>query len=304
MNFDYKFDLSKETVQKIPLAQIRPFKGQPRRYFDKLHLQELADSIKSLGQSDPILVKRLEHPDDDCLYEIVKGERRWLAHKLAGVTDIDAIIIKVKDESEQFLICLGTDIHNESLSLVEIALNMQKLDGMAFDRGEIAKIFSKSPSWVDSHATLLKLSSEVLRFFGPEVPEGKMLSLGHASLLLGLPEDQQISFGKTISEQELSIGEARQLIAKISAEQGASNHSHGSPSPSGIPEEILGFVKKAQLLVSKWSSMADKQFQVEMDKIKWRDREELIEKLESICGELIHLKESITRTQDKAKTKK
>jgi ParB family chromosome partitioning protein len=260
-------------------------------------IEELGQSLKGAGgQRDSILVKRLSSSVNGCDYELVHGEIRWRAHIFAKINTIDARVISVKDQIEQLLIPLVSQFQTNELTWLEIAYSIQKLDSWALSRQEIAERFGKkSASWTDKYLNLLKLSPKVLALAEPKTPEEKRLSLGHAGLLIGLPEDQQISFAKTISEHQLSVEEAKRLIASI--------RSPGSTSSPSVPEEILGFVKKTQLLVSKWSSMADKQFQVEMNKIKWRDREELMEKLESICGELTHLKESIGRTQKKAKTK-
>ena len=301
MNFE------SDKVIKIAVNEICPSTVQPRMYIPPESIEELAQTLKNGGgQRDPILVKRLDKPTNGhSYYELVHGEIRWRAHILAKIDTIDARVVSVKDQIEQLLIPLVSQFQTNELTWLEIAYSIQKLDSWALSRQEIAERFGKkSASWTDRYLNLLKLSPKVLALAGPDIPEKKRLSLRHAELLVGLPEDQQISYGKTISEYELSVGEVKRLIAKITTEQGTSRHSSiSATSPSGIPEEILGFVKKAQLLVSKWSSMADKQFQVEMDKIKWRDREELIEKLESICGELTHLKESIARTQKKAQTK-
>ncbi len=300
MNFE------SDKVIKVPVNKICPSTVQPRMYIPPEAIEELGQSLKNGGgQRDSILVKRLSPSVNGFDYELVHGEIRWRAHIWAKIDTMDARIVSVKDQIEQLLIPLVSQFQTNELTWLEIAYSIQKLDSWALSRQEIAEQFGKkSASWTDRYLNLLKLSPKVLALAGPDIPEKKRLSLRHAELLVGLPEDQQISYGKTISEYELSVGEVKRLIAKITAEQGASEHSLPATSPSSIPEEILGFVKKTQLLVGKWSSMADKQFQVEMDKIKWRDREELIEKLESICGELIHLKESITRTQNKAKTKK
>lgn len=304
MNFE------SDQVIKIQVNRIRPSTVQPRMYISPKEIEEIAQTLKNGGgQRDSILVKRLDPPVGGHYYEIVHGEIRWRGHISAKISTIDARVVLVKDQIEQLLIPLVSQFQTNDLTWLEMAYAIQKLDSWALSRQEIAERFGKkSASWVDRYLNLLKLSPKVLTLAGPKMPEERRLSLGHAELLLGLPEDQQISFGKTISKHQLSIVEARRLIARINTEQNSGNSPPPPPpvppSSLSIPEEIHGFVKRTQLLVDKWSSIPDEQFKAEMTKIKWRDKEELIGKLESICDGLTLIKESVVRTQNKAQTKK
>lgn len=212
-------------VVSLSVDDIRPFKGQPRRFFDEASLSELAGHIQKTGQIDHIVVRRLTPPVDNCHYELVKGERRLRAHRLAGLKTIHARIVKVKDEMEQFVISVS-DLQSKSLSPVEVAFAIKKMDDYGYTRGETAVIFGKSTSWIHKYASLLSLDDEVLAMMCPPIPEEKIIPIGIACLLSAIRDKgEQKELARTISSHELSLRDAKRLIDKIQSEKHADKKS-------------------------------------------------------------------------------
>jgi ParB family chromosome partitioning protein len=208
--------MNREEVRMIPIKQIRRYTNQPRKYISPESLIGLVDSIKDkkIRQIEPIIVRPLEPPVKGISFELINGERRWRACELAGVTEISAIVRKVKDESEQYLISVISNLQQSTLTPMELAYAIERLQSMEISQREIGKLLGKSGAWVQMHYCLSKLTPKVLALTGSETPEGKRLSHVQAYLLVGLPEKTQIKLAHTISDEQLSVADARRLIAK------------------------------------------------------------------------------------------
>ncbi len=193
-----------ETIVKI--TKVEPNREQPRKFFDEDALQELADSIKQFGLLQPILVQNRGD-----YYEIIAGERRWRAAKLAGLKEVPVII---RDYSEQEIveISLIENIQRENLNPIEEAMAYKKLlTEFNLKQDEVAERVSKSRTAVTNSMRLLKLCDTVQQMIIDD-----MLSTGHARALIPIEdEEQQIQLAQKIFDEKLSVREVEKLVKNI-----------------------------------------------------------------------------------------
>ena len=194
-----------ELVDTIRISLIEPDPAQARRIFDEEALQQLADSIAEHGVLTPILVlKKGRH------YELIAGERRWRAAKLAGLKEIPAIV-RDYDSQKRAEIALIDNLQRENLNAVEEAMAYERLmEEFHLTQEEIAGRVQKSRPAVANALRLLKLPEAVRQM----VMEG-VLSGGHARTLLALPEDVQESTARQVVAEELSVRETERLVKKM-----------------------------------------------------------------------------------------
>lgn len=193
-----------ETMMKI--SDIEPNREQPRKVFDKEALEELADSIKQFGIIQPIVVQK-----KDDYYEIIAGERRWRAAKLAKVKEVP-VVIKEYTKREVMEIALIENIQRKDLNPIEEAMAYKSLiDEYSLKQDELAKRVSKSRAAIANSMRLLKLVDEVQNML-----VNQQISMGHARALLALDqEDLQLQAAKTVVERELSVRETEKLVKSI-----------------------------------------------------------------------------------------
>ena len=190
-----------ETIVKI--TKVEPNREQPRKNFDEDALQELADSIKQFGLLQPILVQdRKDH------YEIIAGERRWRACKLAGLKEIP-VIIKNYTEKEILEISIIENIQREDLNPIEEALGYKRLlTEFGLKQDEVAERVSKSRAAVTNSIRLLKLSEKVQQM----VIDDK-ISTGHARALLAIEnEEEQYNLAERIFDEKLSVRDIEKIV--------------------------------------------------------------------------------------------
>ena len=194
---------SKNAVQMIDINKIEPNKLQPRRHFEETALEELAQSIKEYGVIQPVVVK-----EKDDYYELIAGERRWRASKIAGQKQIPAII-KDYDDEKIFEIALIENLQREDLNPMEEAAGYKRLsDTFGINQDEIAKKVGKSRSTVANSMRLLNLDERVQEL----VKEGKITS-GHARALLASDDgDFQLSLAEKIIENDLSVRTVEAIV--------------------------------------------------------------------------------------------
>ena len=193
----------------LPIAQVEPGLKQPRKRFDEESLADLADSIRLHGIIQPLTVRLLASG----YYQIIAGERRWRAAKLAGLAEVPAVIIEADDRKVMEL-GLIENLQREDLNPMEEAAGFQALmDGYRLTQEEAAKRVGKSRSAVANALRLLALSPAVRKL----VEEGK-LSAGHARALLPLPEKQQEAAAKAVLSGALSVRQTEALVKRIQAE--------------------------------------------------------------------------------------
>ncbi len=150
---------SNSSLKTIPLSMIRPGPFQPRKTFANESIDELANSIKNQGLLQPILVR---HNDDENIYEIIAGERRYLACKKAGITEVPSIICNLSDD-ECMVVALVENLQREDLSVVEEARALEKIRSVLdLTQEELAKRVGKSRPHVANTLRLLQLEDEIL----------------------------------------------------------------------------------------------------------------------------------------------
>ncbi len=195
-----------ESVIQVKISKVEPNREQPRKSFDEAGLAELADSIKQHGILQPLIVQ-----DTGKYYEIVAGERRWRAAKLAGIKEVPVIVRDFTDQ-QQMEISLIENIQREDLNPIEEALAYQRLlTEFGLKQDEVAERVSKSRTTVTNSLRLLKLSDEVQQM----VIDGS-LSSGHARCLVPIKDTAaQLQLARRIAEQNLSVRETEQLVRAI-----------------------------------------------------------------------------------------
>ena len=194
-----------EGLRDIPITNIRAGKYQPRRVFREESLEELAASIVSQGLVQPIVVRQIERGD----YEIISGERRWRASKLAGLETVPAIVKEASDESV-LAMSLIENIQREDLNPLEEAYAMQRLiDEFNLTHEEVAKSLGKSRSGVSNTLRLINLDIEVAKLLS----DGK-IEMGHARALLGAESSKQLFLANIILKESLNVRQTEELIRK------------------------------------------------------------------------------------------
>lgn len=205
-------EVVKEVVVKEPaesklrLSQIEPNREQPRKAFDEDALIELSESIKQYGVLQPLLVQK-----KDDYYEIIAGERRWRAAKLAGVKEVP-VVIKDYSTQEVMEIALIENIQREDLNPIEEARAYQRLiKDYRLKQDEVAEKVSKSRAAITNSLRLLKLDERVQEM----VMEGK-LSNGHARTIIGIEDgDKQYLVAQKIFDEKLSVRETEKLMKEL-----------------------------------------------------------------------------------------
>ena len=199
-----------EGILEIDINKIEPNRNQPRRYFDEESLLELAESLKNYGVIQPIVVKKVED-----YYELIAGERRFRAAKIAGLTKLPAII-KDLDKMAAFEVALVENLQRKDLNPIEEAESFHKLQTeIQLSQEEIAKKVGKSRSAVTNSMRLLNLDSRVINF----VRENK-LSGGHARTLLPITDGEiQFELAEKIIEEGLSVRMVENIVKKMQEEK-------------------------------------------------------------------------------------
>ena len=194
---------SKNSEMTLPIHKIEPNPDQPRNQFDEDSLQELADSIQQYGILQPLLVKK-----KDKYYEIIAGERRWRAAKIAGLEEV-RVIIREYDDHEIVEIALIENIQREDLSPIEEAMAYQRLmKEHHLKQDEIAEKVSKSRAAITNSLRLLKLDPRVQNML-----EEEMISSGHARALLAIHDgDLQYEIAVKVFDEKLSVRDIEKMV--------------------------------------------------------------------------------------------
>lgn len=208
-NQDQDTDVNRETIM-VDIQKVEPNRDQPRKNFDEDSLLELSDSIRQFGVLQPLIVQ-----DKEGYYEIIAGERRWRAAKMAKLKEIP-VIIKNFSEQEIVEISLIENIQREDLNPIEEALAFKRLlEDFHLKQDEVAERVSKSRTAVTNSMRLLKLSEKVQQMVIDD-----MLTTGHARALLGIDDpDKQYSMAQEIFDKKLSVRETEKLVKKIQTEK-------------------------------------------------------------------------------------
>ena len=192
-------------LKEISLDKIKPGKYQPRRNFDNTELEELSASIKANGVIQPVIIRKIGDG-----YELIAGERRFRASKMAGLKSIPAIVRNFSDQ-EALAISLIENIQRKDLNVIEESKGYKRLiDEFKLTHEDLARITSRSRSHITNILRLLKLHPDVQDM----LIEGQM-DMGHARALLPLAEPQQLDLAFAVINDELTTGEVERRVAKI-----------------------------------------------------------------------------------------
>ena len=201
-------------TNKLSLSEIIPNKYQPRKNFDDEMLNDLTNSIKERGVIQPIIVRKSN--SENSKYEIIAGERRWLAARKAGLHNIPVVVTEADDlKSLEFAIVENVQRHD--LNPLEEAKGYKRLiDQFSYDQEKVSKFIGKSRSYITNALRLLNLPLDVLKFV-----EEKKISAGHAKILVGL---ENASFIATkIIEKKLSVRQSENFVKIFKKKKGHSN---------------------------------------------------------------------------------
>ena len=189
-------------INKLAISDLTSNKFQPRKIFDEENLQELSNSIKERGMIQPIIVRKSK--DNSAKYEIIAGERRWLAAQKAGLHEVPVVITDADDlKSLEFAII--ENVQRNDLTAIEEARGYQRLiKDFSYDQEKVAKFIGKSRSHIANFLRLLVLPENILKLI-----EDKKLSVGHAKILIGLDNIEFVV--KKIIEKNLSVKTNREF---------------------------------------------------------------------------------------------
>ena len=212
--------------RELPIDALLPGKYQPRTRMDEAALAELAESIREQGILQPILVR----PVGEGRYEIIAGERRWRASRLAGLAQVPVLIRTIPDESA-LAMALIENIQREDLNALEEAHGIQRLiDEFGMTHELAAKALGRSRTAVSNLLRLRALSAPV-----QELLQSGAIEMGHARALLPLDPAQQIALANKVAAQKLSVRETEREVARLNAPQGVPGAS-GTRSAAQDPD--------------------------------------------------------------------
>lgn len=221
-------------IETLPLREIEPDPGQPRKTFDDETLAELSASIAEHGLLQPIAVR----PKPSGGYLIVAGERRWRASRMAGLTEVPVIVKDVTDEQAMEL-ALVENLQREDLDPVEEAAGIRELMTRCdLTQEQAARKLSKSRSALANSLRLLSLPETVL-----ELLKSGFITIGHAKVILGLPTPElQEEAAQMIADNQLNVRQAEALCKKLAK---PAKEPVAAPLPSALPVEVEESLKQA-----------------------------------------------------------
>ncbi len=222
-------------LRQIRLDDIRPGHHQPRRRIDEDTLRELAESIKSQGLIQPVIVRG--DANDAGRYELIAGERRWRAARIAGLARIPALVRSL-DENDAAAIALIENIQREDLNPLEEASAIQQLIvQFELTHEQAASAIGRSRPAVSNLLRLLELSPEVRDWLAQ-----RRFEMGHARTLLQLEKERQVDAARAIIEQQMSVREAERYVAaslkKNGASAGAERRKRKPPEIASLEREL------------------------------------------------------------------
>ena len=267
------FDETEGELLTLPVSKVEPRKEQPREYFDEQALQELADSIAQYGLIQPITVRKLPSG----YYQIIAGERRWRASRLAGLDEIPVRVIEADDRLTAEL-ALVENLQREGLNPIEEAKGYKTLmESHGLTQDEVARSVGRSRPAVTNALRLLSLSPKVL-----ELVEKGELSAGHARALLPISqEEKQLSAASEVIKKSYSVRKTEQLAAKLAKEK-----EQDEPAKvSGITVDYAAEVsEQLTKLLGRKVKLTDgrKTGKIELEFYGADDREALIEQIKAI----------------------
>ena len=216
-----------QTTNKLSISALYPNKFQPRKIFDENSLSDLEKSIKERGIIQPIIVRK---SDENTKYEIIAGERRWLAAQKAGLHEVPVVVTEADDlKSLEFAIV--ENVQRSDLNPLEEAQGYQRLiNDFSYDQEKVSKFIGKSRSYITNCLRILTLPSDVL-----DLIETKKISAGHAKILVGLENASFVA--KKIIEKKLSVRQSETFV-KIFKKKKGSNIKLNDPNIQNLERSI------------------------------------------------------------------
>ena len=216
-----------QTTNKLSISALYPNKFQPRKIFDEESLNDLEKSIKERGIIQPIIVRK---SDENSKYEIIAGERRWLAAQKAGFHEVPVVVTEADDlKSLEFAIV--ENVQRNDLNPLEEAQGYQRLiNDFSYDQEKVSKFIGKSRSYITNCLRILTLPSDVL-----ELIETKKISAGHAKILVGLENASFVA--KKIIEKKLSVRQSETFV-KIFKKKKGLNIKFNDPNIQNLERSI------------------------------------------------------------------
>lgn len=218
-----------EVLQNLKTSFLQPGKYQPRTSMDKASLAELADSIKTRGVIQPILVRQVSGGR----YEIIAGERRWRAAQMAGLLEVPALIREVADEAA-LAMSLIENIQRENLNPLEEALGIQRLiKEFGMTHQSAGRALGSSRSTISNLLRLLSLPASVQKL----MMQGK-LDMGHGRALLALPSARQIETAGLVAHKQLSVRKTEILVSRMTGSSSTKKHPKHDRDLLRLQEEV------------------------------------------------------------------
>ena len=260
-------------VTMLRLADIEPRPDQPRKQFESESLSALADSIAENGVLQPLLVRA----EGDGFYQIIAGERRWRASKMAGLTEVPAIVTEA-DDRKAFELALIENIQRENLNAIEEAAAIRDLmTEYGLTQEEVSTRISRSRSAVSNAIRLLDLPDSVMK----AVSDGR-LSAGHARALLGLRDDDRIiSAAETVISRGLSVRATEELVRSLNRAQ---NEAKKPPRAETEADRYMNWLcrRMSDSLERGVRIVGGKKKHIELE---YRDSDDLERMIRKLCGE-------------------
>jgi ParB family chromosome partitioning protein len=263
-------------IVHLSVDALSPNEHQPRHHFDRTALEELAASIKSQGLIQPVLVRPLQEPGK---YEIVAGERRWRASRMAGLQSIDCIVRHL-DDSESMAIALIENLQREDLNPMEEARALSQIkDHFEITQDELADKIGKSRPAVTNSLRLLRLPETV-----QDMLENSELSAGHARALLGLSEGADMEdVARIILEKRLNVRATEELIKKLKQDRDRKKEKPVRKKP--VVEDIARALSGLEDAFSVRHSGTSKKGRIVFSYATSEERERIAEFLERMAKE-------------------
>ena len=206
-------------TNKIQISDLVPNKYQPRKLFNENNLEDLTNSIKERGMIQPIIVRKSN--EDKSKYEIIAGERRWLAAQRAGLHEVP-VVITIADDLKSLEFAIVENVQRHDLNPLEEAQGYKRLiDEFSYDQEKVAKFIGKSRSHIANSLRLLTLPDEVIKLI-----ETQKISAGHAKILVGL--ENAIFLANKIIEKKFSVREAEKFVKIFKSNKKQKNHKKDS----------------------------------------------------------------------------
>lgn len=259
-------------ISTLKLSQIDPKSDQPRKYFDKEALEQLANSILDNGLLQPILVRAY----GDSRYQIIAGERRFRASKLAGLSEIPAIVLE-KDDKKTAEIALIENVQREDLNPIEEAMGYKALaDDYGMTQEELSEKVGKSRSAIANSMRLLDLPDEIITLVA-----SKELSAGHARTLLGVKDrDNMILLAQHVVENDLSVRVLEEEVKRINKPK--------KEEPDEEPIPVVDYFRELEIKIQSHLGRKvkiDGKGRKKSITLTYEDNEDLDEILKLLCGE-------------------